>query len=99
MKLVLNKMLKEILAEEGMTVAQLSRATKIPQQTLNNWLSGLTPRNLIQLKTVADYFETSVDFLLYGLKTTKETKKSEIVEYRDEINAGVFEVVLRRVKR
>jgi hypothetical protein len=40
-----------------------------------------------------------VDLLLYGNKKIKERDQSAISEYADEINAGVYEIVLRRVKR
>ena len=82
-----------------MTASQLSRATKVPNSTVQNWLTGLEPRNLIQLKKVADYFDVSVDLLLYGSKKDTKRDQSVISEYADEINAGLFEVVLRRVKK
>ena len=75
-----------------MTVAQLSRATK----TLNNWLSGLEPRNMNQVKTVASHFNLSLDELTYGEIKGKPLNKLD--QNADEIYAGVFEVVLRRKK-
>ncbi|NOT78279.1 MAG: helix-turn-helix transcriptional regulator [Bacteriovoracaceae bacterium] len=99
MKLELHKNLKNLLEKRGMTASQLSRATKVPNSTIQNWLTGLEPRNLLQLKKVADYFDVTVDLLLYGNKKDKERDRSAISEYADEINAGTFEVVLRRVKR
>lgn len=99
MKLELHKNLKTLLEKRGMTASQLSRATKVPNSTIQNWLTGLEPRNLIQLKKVAEYFDVSVDLLLYGNKKTKDRDQSTISEYADEINAGTFEVVLRRVRK
>lgn len=98
MKLMLQTCLKRLLKEEDMTVAQLSRATKIPPQTLNNWLSGQEPRKLSQVKIIADYFEVTLDQLLYGVDPMVQ-KKNVISDFSDEINAGIFEVVLRRVKK
>ena len=95
---MLQTRLKAFLKDEDMTVAQLSRATKIPPQTLNNWLSGHEPRKLNQVKIVADYFEVTMDQLLYGIDSHSH-KKSDIEDFSDEINAGIFEVVLRRVKK
>ena len=99
MKLELQKNLKALLERDGMTASQLSRATKVPNQTLNNWINGQEPRNLIHLKKVAEYFDVTVDFLLYGNKRVSQRKNSVISEFDEEINAGVFEVVLRRIKR
>jgi transcriptional regulator with XRE-family HTH domain len=95
MEIVLDKNLKKLLQKKGITAAQLARDTKIAPQTLNNWLSGYEPRSLLQLRRVADYFEVSVDYLAYGISPSR----SAIQEFNEEINAGVFEVVLRRVKR
>ena len=60
MTIKIKSILKKLLGEHVIKSAQLARATKTPPQTINNWLSGLEPRNLNQLKTVADYFEVSV---------------------------------------
>jgi len=87
--------LKRLIAESGITVTHLSRATKIPAQTLHNWLAGAEPKSLTQLKKVADYFDVSMDYLCFG----KEPKPRKVLnEYENEINAGIFEVVLRKIK-
>lgn len=77
-----------------MSVAQLSRATRLPRQTIDNWLTGQEPRSLKQVKKVAEYFGVPMDFLCFGEKP----KDKSIHDFEKEINAGVFEVVLRRVK-
>lgn len=97
MNIKLKSVLKRLLHERDLTSAQLARATQIPPQTINNWLSGLEPRNLNQVKAVANYFNVSMDALVYGSKDSSE--KEPLKEYIDEINAGTFEVVLRRVKK
>lgn len=96
MTIKIKTILKKLLQEHDLTAAQLARACKIPPQTINNWLSGQEPRSLNQLKAVADYFEISVDYLVYG---KEEKKQEQIRDYEEEINAGVFEVVLRRVRK
>lgn len=97
MTIKIKTILKKLLHENDFTAAQLARATKIPPQTINNWLSGQEPRNLSQIKAVADYFEISVDYLVYGQSEPKS--KVLIEKFEEEINAGVFEVVLRRIKK
>lgn len=101
MKMILTQNLKKLINNDDLTVAQLSRATKVPSQTINNWLSGLQPKNMNQVKAVANYFKLSLDELVYG-ETNQKVKKScidPISEHEDDINAGVFEVILRRVKK
>jgi hypothetical protein len=49
---------------------------------------------LEQLKKLANYFKVSIDYLCFG-----ESHISEFEQYKNEINAGVYEVILRRVKK
>ncbi|MCT4642491.1 MAG: helix-turn-helix domain-containing protein [Bacteriovoracaceae bacterium] len=88
--------LKHLVKNEGITMAQLARATKIAPQTINNWVAGQEPRSFNQVKKIADYFEITLDELCFGVK---EEGIEKIQEYTEEINAGIFEVVLRRIKK
>lgn len=91
----LKKILNDLLHENDINVAQLSRATKIPRQTLDNWLSGQEPRSLSQVRTIADYFSVTVDFLCFG---TVPVPRRTINDCEDEIFAGNFDVILRKAK-
>lgn len=81
MEMILDKQLKNLLVKHGMTIAALSRITKISPKTLYQWSNGQKPKDLNQLKKVVIHFNISMDALVFG-----------------EINAGIYEVVLRRVK-
>ena len=63
----LTKNLRVLIQKKDITMAQLSRATGIPPQNLNNWVSGQEPRGLDKLKKVADYFEISLDDLYFDI--------------------------------
>lgn len=103
MTIKLNATLKKLLKDNDMTVAQLSRATKVPVQTIHNWIHGQDPRSFLQIKKIADFFKLTVDELVYGVQIKKSASykehKEPMNEFSEEINAGVFEVVLRRVKK
>lgn len=93
----LNSNLKALMTKQRISLVELAKLSKVPKQTLHNWLSGAEPKSLNQIKAVAEVFGISIEELCYGEKP-KSTKPS-IEEFQDEINAGVFEVVLRRVKK
>lgn len=93
----LKSVLRRIIREKGLTVTGLSRATKVPVQTLHGWLHGSEPKSVRQLKAVADHLGVDLDYLCFGIKPKSESAKIE--KFEDEINAGIFEVVLRRVKK
>ena len=89
--------LKTQMSLRKLSLVELARISKVPKQTLHNWLSGAEPKSLNQVRAVATVFNLSIEQLCYGEKI--QSKKLDIREYEDEINAGVFEVVLRRVKK
>ncbi len=93
----LKSILRKLIKERGMTVVALSRGCKVPLQTLHGWLHGSEPKNVRQLKAVADFLDVDLDYLCFGIKPKLENHKIE--RFEDEINAGIFEVVLRRVKK
>lgn len=106
MKLLLKDNLKRKLEDSGIRVPTLARKTGVPRQTISNWLEGQKPQNIEQVKLVADYFKISLDELCFGLdlsavgKDGASTNSADVLKrYEQEINAGIFEVILRRVSR
>lgn len=95
--MVLKTILKKLIKDKGISVAHLSRATKVPLQTLHGWLNGSDPKNLRQVKAVADYLDVDLDYLCFGIKPKSHSPKIE--EYEHEIVTGIYEVVLRRIKK
>lgn len=93
----LKTILKRLIKDRGISITHLSRATKVPLQTLHGWLHGSEPKSIRQVKKVADYFEVDLDYLCFGIKV--KPAKNKIEEFQGEINAGVFEVVLRRITK
>jgi transcriptional regulator with XRE-family HTH domain len=93
----LKTILKKLIKERGITITHLSRSTKVPLQTLHGWLHGSEPKSLRQVKAVADSLGVDLDYLCFGIKSRVD--KRHIGDFEDEINAGIFEVVLRRIKK
>jgi hypothetical protein len=93
-KMELKSVLKKLIRERGVTITHVSRSVKVPLQTIHGWLSGSEPKNLRQVKAVADYFEVDLDYLCFGIKPVEE--KDPFAIYKTEIHAGIYEVVLRK---
>lgn len=89
----LEKNLRNLIRERGTTVVALSEKTQVPLATLKGWLNGKSVRDMLQLKAIADHFKVTLDFLYFGVE-----RKPSFNDYREEINAGQFEVILRKVK-
>ena len=92
----LGKILKKKLHDEEIKITVLSKATRVPLQTLHNWLAGQKPRDIDQVKRVSDYLGVSLNYLCFG---EIEKTNRDFSEFREEILAGVFEVVIRKPKK
>lgn len=95
----LDKQLKDLLRQSDMNVAQLARASRVSAKTIYNWLAGQKPKDLDSVKRVADHFNISIDQLCYGNVSGSPISGREFEHHLDEVNAGIFEVVLRRVRK
>ena len=62
----LRQQLKLELERRGWTATRLARTAGIPKQSLSGWMAGNRPRNLDQLKKVADVLELDLEVLLFG---------------------------------
>ena len=92
----LRQNLKHLLELNSITAASLSRTSKTPKQTLADWLSGVTPKDLVAVKRVATVLGVTVDDLCFA--DVISHKPNEIERHLDEIHAGRFEVILRKVR-
>lgn len=101
-----SKILKSLIVKEDLTVSLLSRKLDIPVQTIHNWLSGAEPRNIRQVKQVADYFSVSLDEIFFGdtgkVKIPPSFKQKSFSlsfnELKELIRLGKYEVVLRKIE-
>jgi len=73
------------LEKNNMNASQLARKAKVPRQTIANWLMGQSPKNIDQVKRVADLFRVSLDHLLYGDGKMQTDLVSELKSKRFEI--------------
>ncbi len=89
--------LKKLLSDSSLNAVKLSKLTGVPKSTLSDWLSGNSPKNISQVKSVADHFKISIDELVYNLAIKKENKiQSHELEL---INFGKFDVYLKKVEK
>ena len=92
----LSKNLKRILFDRSLKAAELARLSGVSKTSIGEWLAGSNPRDIRKVKKVADALDISIDDLCFG---GGEIKKSPMREYEDEIAAGTFDVILRKVKK
>jgi PAS domain S-box-containing protein len=76
--MTLKRQLKYYLKLYGMSAAELSRRSGVPQQTISDWLAGVAPRSIPHVKNISEVFEISIDELCFG--TTFEKPNLNLVQ-------------------
>lgn len=62
-----------LLERTGESTADVCRATGIYQSTISNWKKRRNKLNPEYAKLIADHFNVSVDYLMYGTGSEKES--------------------------
>ena len=84
--LVFSHILEELMKEREITYKKLSLETGIPKTTLFTWSTGSIPRNLHDLRKVADFFDVEIHYLLFGESDPKAIRpKKQVVRASFEI--------------
>lgn len=99
--MILNKQLRRYLERREMSASQLAKKANVPKQSLSGWLAGSNPRDVRQVKRVADVLGTTVDELMFGSSVAVNSEKSTDLDFLlgDGWISGIFEVRFRRIKK
>ncbi len=99
--MTLKKQLKFYLERNDIVAAQLARKANVPKQSLSGWLAGSNPRDVKQVKRVADALGISLDNLLFGDGQDGDVVKGGDLSalLGDEWLSGTFEMKIRRIKK
>ena len=96
----LKKQLRLYLEHANISATQLAKKSGVPKQSLSDWLAGTNPRDVRQVKKVADVFGISIDNLMFGNGIETKEKTSDISDLLgDEWVSGQFEIKIRRIKK
>lgn len=88
--------LRKLLNDSGLNAVKLSKLTGVPKSTLSDWLAGNSPKNISQIKCVADHFKISIDQLVYNLSQKSESKT--LHTDLELIKFGKFDVYLKKIE-
>jgi transcriptional regulator with XRE-family HTH domain len=98
--MTLKKQLQFYLEKRDIAAAHLARRANVPKQSLSGWLAGSKPRDINQVKRVADYLGVSLDHLMFGIGDEAASAKGSDIHslLNNEWVSGTFELKIRRVK-
>ena len=63
---VLSSQIKGILEMRRMTIEELANKSQVPFEYISDWMIGAIPHNLLLVKKLALYLDTSMDHLCFG---------------------------------
>lgn len=86
--------LEYYLKRHGITPTMLARLANVPRQNISNWLMNQKPKNVEQVKRVADVFQITLDHLLFGNASESQTAHQDSKDWI----AGTFEIKIRKIK-
>ena len=87
------------LETSGLTASALARKTSLPKTTIANWLAGVAPRDLVQLKKLAEFIGVSIDALTFeDLSQPVQVKSSQITDLENFFQ-GDFRISIQRIKK
>lgn len=86
--------LEYYLQHHGITPTMLARLAGVPRQNISNWLMNQKPKDVEQVKRVANVFQVSLDHLLFGNAAENASARQEAKDWI----AGTFEIKIRKIK-
>ena len=69
--------IKRLRQDKGMNQEQLAEQLHVTRQAVSNWETGKTQPDIETLTKIAEYFEVSVEYLIYG-KEPKANSGEEV---------------------
>ncbi len=87
--------LKKLLVEKDISLHQLSRKTNINKSTLHNYLNGVHPQGLDALLKLTDFFQLSLEQLLF---TEDELRALSPKKPTLAFTEGHFEITIKKVE-
>jgi len=83
--------LEFLIKRQGLTITKLAGLTGLPKQTIHNWLCGAIPKNLSQIKKLANLFNLLVDELCFTSLIEQEQKNLEnLSKHKKQLSDEIY---------
>lgn len=82
----LAKNLNKLAREKNLKISTIAYKVGMSQSTLHSYFNGVEPKSMVALKKVADYFDVSIDELIFGdSENQNPNRELDLSKYRFEI--------------
>ena len=95
-KIHLDKNLSRLIKENGTSLHQLSARLRINKSSLHNYLNGIRPQGLIALIKICDYFEVSLDQLVFDL--LPQTEHHKVTNPKEFYEVTIQKIITKTAK-
>lgn len=92
----LKKNLLRLMKERNISISQLAAETAVPKSNLTKWINNDANPNLEQLSKVAEYFQISLDEIVFDKKPLSSIE--ELVN-KLEIHTGLYEISIKKLTK
>ncbi len=86
----LSENLNRLMKKRKVSISQTALAVEMNKSTLHNYCNGVIPRNILSLKKLSDFFEISLNELMFGPQISPESL------LRAHLLEGTYELIVRR---
>ena len=69
----LNSTIKKLRQDKGINQEQLAQQLHVTRQAVSNWETGKTQPDIETLTRIAEYFDVSVEHLIYGMDYQRDS--------------------------
>jgi transcriptional regulator with XRE-family HTH domain len=90
---MLTEVLRKLLDERGISIAEVARRTGVPKSNIHAWLQGASP-SVGQLDRVARYFGVSMEYLAFG-REAQDLFSKFFDQF--EVHRGEYEISVRKI--
>ena len=100
MKKSFGENLEHLMKEHRVTAKKLSQDLPVPYKSVQDWLASSgtkrMPRDPEVLKKLAEYFNCSIEFLLFGIDETKKVGLEDLLQ-SVSVHSGLYRINIERV--
>ena len=87
--------LSQLLADQNLSIRELSKRSGVPNSTLQEWSSNRSPKNPVQVQKVASCLGVSMHYLLFGEEDGSEPLAKLM---KEDFFSGTFEINIKKLK-
>lgn len=80
-----------------LSIASLARQSGVPKATIHGWMTGRSPKNLANVKKVADVLGVPIGQLIFGDTVDSKSNPIAVRESLNEVFRGEVRIIIEKI--